>query len=96
MINYFGAKNVTMFVIFLESILISTLFYVDHIILYGFWIVMLNFCEGGLFVCYITLVLDEFGIEKGTKTYPLVINSLILTFGGIYLFDNIIVGYIGY
>lgn len=85
-----------MAVILIEAILIGTIYYVDNVLLYGIWVILLNFCEGGLFVCYVTLVLDKFGIDIGTKTYPIAINSLIITYGGIYLFDNILVSYLGY
>ena len=85
-----------MAVIAVETLLIGTFYYLNSIYLFGVWVILLNFCEGGLFVCYMSLVLEKFGLEGGTKTYPLTNSSLIVTFIIMYIFDKFLIDELGY
>ena len=96
LIETFGYRPCTVAVIAVETILIGTFYYLDSIYLFGVWIILLNFCGGGLVVCYLSLVLEKFGLERGTKTFPLINSSLIITFVIMYIFDNFLIEKLGY
>ena len=86
----------TVAVIAVEIILMSTFYYLDSVYLFGVWVIFINFCGGGLAVCYMSLILENFGLERGTKTYPLINSCLIITYVIMYIFDNFLIEKLGY